>query len=48
MQWISFFFARYTISGATPPKLTLSVCSTPMAMPEATPASTALPPPSRI
>jgi hypothetical protein len=36
------------ICGATPPKFTLSVCSTSIAMPVATPASIALPPASRI
>src|SRR5262249_38777986 len=34
--------------GATPATLTRSLCSTPSANPAATPASTALPPPSSI
>ena len=36
------------ICGATPPKLTFSVCNTPIANPAATPASIAFPPASKI
>ena len=40
--------ASRMIIGATPAKLTMSLCTTPSTIPAATPASMALPPSSRI